>query len=218
MADMNRWGICVLLSWLAVGVVQADLEQGLDAVARRDWAAALAEFQPLAKHGQADAQVNLGNLYMKGWGVEQDYGQARHWYLKAAEQGQSTAQGKLGLVYYYGLGVEANPAEAIRWFRKAAEQGEPAAAMILGTLYTDGEGVAQDRVQAYFWYSVALERGRREAMDRRNELVDAMSPGEIDEALGRFMDWRRRHEPAAEAGTDKPAARPPTGKPRRGKP
>ena len=196
----------------AAGTVRADLETGLAAIERRDWAAALAEFRPLAERGVADAQVNLGNLYMKGWGVTQNYSEAFRWYLEAAGQGNAVGQGKLGLMHYYGLGVPEDHAEAARWFRDAGEKGEPGAASILGSLYAMGDGVGRDRVQAYVWYTLAAEHGHRDALDNRNGLVDEMSPGEINEALTRLAGWRKRNEPAAEADADSKSTKTKTSK------
>jgi TPR repeat protein len=210
---------CQLLLWTALtvtaGAVRADLETGLAAVERRDWAAALAEFRPLADRGVADAQVNLGNLYMKGWGLTQNYGEAFRWYLKAAGQGSVIGQGKLGLMHYYGLGVPEDHAEAARWFREAGEKGEPSAAFILGSLYAAGDGVEKDKVQAYVWYTLAAEHGRRDALDSRNGLVDEMSPGEINEALTWLATWRDRHEPRVEADAGHKSAKAKTSRPKR---
>ena len=90
-----------LLTVLLVSLpVRADLQTGVDAIVRRDYATALNAFKPLAEKGNVAAQVNLGNLYMKGLGVEQNYHLAQHWYLKAAEQGERMAQTKLGILYY----------------------------------------------------------------------------------------------------------------------
>jgi TPR repeat protein len=187
---------------LLAGSARADLGQGIDAVARRDWEAALAQFRPLAEQGDPDAQVNLGNLYLKGYGVAQDYGAALRWYLKAAKQGSAIGQGKLGMMHYYGLGVREDHAAAAGWFRAAAEQGDAGAEAILGTLYEAGDGVGKDAVQAYFWYALAASHGRSEAQESRNALAERMSPGEIGEALGLLADWARRHPPppVAEGG------------------
>ncbi|MBR0097489.1 MAG: SEL1-like repeat protein, partial [Synergistaceae bacterium] len=45
--------------------------------------------------GHAEAQYNLGNMYINGRGVQQDYQQALYWYRKAAEQGDAGAQNNL---------------------------------------------------------------------------------------------------------------------------
>ncbi len=170
----------------------ADFQSGLEAIARRDFAAALKIFKPLAENGNAAAQVNLGNLYMKGWGVEQDYPLAQTWFRKAADQGERMAQSKLGILYYHGLGVRKDATEAANWFRKAAEQGETTAQAILGTLYAEGEGVPKDFAQAFYWYTMAEEQGNQEASRGRKSLEEEMTPGQRDEALRLLSETRRR--------------------------
>lgn len=52
-----------------------------------------------AEKGYAAAQNQLGNCYLGGEGVSQDYNQAVYWYRKAAEQGYANAQNNLGHCY-----------------------------------------------------------------------------------------------------------------------
>lgn len=55
------------------------------------------EWQQKATHdGDADAQYNLGKMYLEGNGVPQDDSEAAKWFRKAAEQGNSKAQKVLG--------------------------------------------------------------------------------------------------------------------------
>lgn len=187
---MIRLAVYILLV-LAAAAAQADGAAGLKAVERGDYETALREFKPLAEQGNAEAQINLGNLYMKGLGVEQDYAAAGNWYRQAAEHGDPIGQSKLGILYYYGLGVDKNPDEAARWFLKAAEQGEPSAAAVLGSMYAEGDGVIRDNVKAYYWYTLAADNGHADALEARSSLVDEMTPGEINEALQRVGDWRK---------------------------
>jgi len=42
--------------------------------------------------GNADAQLNLGDMYSQGQGVKQDEVKAVLWYRKAAEQGDVISQ------------------------------------------------------------------------------------------------------------------------------
>ena len=62
-------------------------------------------------------------LYLKGFGVEQDFQRSLHWYRRAATMGNAPAQNMLGTVYLTGEGVAVDAAEAERWWRMAAEQG-----------------------------------------------------------------------------------------------
>lgn len=174
----------LLLSLLPAA--RAELETGLKAATRQHWATAKTEFETAANQGDTAAMVNLGNLYQKGLGVNQDYTQALKWYQQAADLGDRAAQGKLGLLHYFGLGVPIDYGMAAQWFQRAAEQGEPTAQTILASLYARGEGVEKDTASAYFWYTRAMEQGHPEAEQARAELVEAMSPGEIGEALSRL--------------------------------
>ena len=78
----------------------------------------------LAEKGDAKAQYNLGEMYLRGEGVEKDEKEAVKWYRKAAEQNSALAQYDLGQMYEIGLGVEKDEKEAVKWYRKAAEQGD----------------------------------------------------------------------------------------------
>ncbi len=59
-------------------------EEGLDAYSTGDYATALRLWRPLAEHGRADAQHNLGVMHRSGQGVPQDYVQAHMWFNLAA--------------------------------------------------------------------------------------------------------------------------------------
>jgi hypothetical protein len=175
--------LLLLAALLAPFTAHADFQAGLVAIAQRDFPAALQAFKPLAEQGNAAAQVNLGNLYMKGLGVTQNYPEARRWYRSAADQGERIAQSKLGILFYHGLGVEKDPTEAARWFQKAANQGVVSAQSILGTLYAEGDGVPKDPARAYYWYTLAEEQGDAEAAKGRKSLEEELTPGQRDEAL-----------------------------------
>src|SRR6478736_521037 len=78
--------IVLLLCLTAIAALAAaDFKTGLDAYNRGDFATALKEWRPIADAGDPHAQYNLGLLYARGQGVEQDYKQAASWYEKAAE-------------------------------------------------------------------------------------------------------------------------------------
>ena len=70
---------------------------------------------------------NLGNHYLAGRGVPQDYGEAIKWYRRAAEQDILPAMNNLGVIYATGQGVKRNETEAIKWYRKAAQKGDQTA-------------------------------------------------------------------------------------------
>lgn len=187
-------GVALLLLVGQIGAALGDLGAGLDAIERKDYAAARIEFEMLAEKGVADAQVNLGNLYMRGWGVQQDYAVAFDWYKKAAAQNNRLAQGKLGILHYYGLGTVQDPAEAARWFEKAADQGDANALTTLGLLFANGDGVPRNPIKAYFWLTLGFEFGDTGANEVRLQLASEMNPGEIAEALARVDEWKHERQ------------------------
>ena len=77
-----------------------------------------------AEQGNVKAQLNLGDCYMKGQGVEKDATKAVEWYRKSAEQGNADAQCYLGDCYMKGQGVEMDEGVAKSWLEKAAAQGK----------------------------------------------------------------------------------------------
>ena len=113
----------------------------------------------LAEQGYARAQSNLGLMYVRGEGVQQDYKTAVMWYTKAAKQGDADAQDNLGRAYANGWGVPENDKTAVMWYTKAAEQGHARAQTVLGTMYANGEGVPENDVKAYVWVSMAKANG-----------------------------------------------------------
>jgi TPR repeat protein len=76
-----------------------------------------------ADQGHAMTQFNLGVMYRKGEGVEQDFKEAIKWYQKAADQGEANAQYSLGVIYEMSKGVEQNYVTAYAWASIAATNG-----------------------------------------------------------------------------------------------
>jgi uncharacterized protein len=112
-----------------------------------------------AENGEAQAQLQLGNVYAKGESVHQSYDDAAKWYEKAAAQGNAEARLALGELYEAGQGVPKDVTRALELYRQAAEQGLAAAQYTLGFMYEAGRGVAADQAQAALWYRRAAEQG-----------------------------------------------------------
>ena len=86
-------------------VTAAPLEDASAAFRNGDYATALDLLRPLASHGTAEAQYELGFLYYNGRGVPQDYAEAAKWYRLAAVQDLAEAQHDLGVMYLKGQGA-----------------------------------------------------------------------------------------------------------------
>ncbi|KAF9134822.1 hypothetical protein BGW39_005732 [Mortierella sp. 14UC] len=103
-----------------------------------------------ATRGDAGSQVELGDMYKTGNGVEQDYEAARYWYLKAANQCDPLAQSNVGDLYRLGLGTDVDHSTALSWYQKAADQGSASGQCKLGLMYEYGLAVEMD-------YAVAMD-------------------------------------------------------------
>jgi TPR repeat protein len=190
-------GLLLLGLLVMVGAPAAaqDLARGLLAYEDGDYAAALAEWRPLAWQGNAAAQFGIGTMYEKGQGVPADPAQAAGWYRRAAEQGAFPAQHALGVLYAAGRGVPMDHASAADWYGRAAEQGYASAQLAIGILLELGLGVPADLVEAFKWFDLAAAQGRDDAATFREEVAAQMAPAAIAEAEARAAAWRAAHAP-----------------------
>lgn len=78
-----------------------------------------------AKGGEAQAQLELAQMYMHGKGTKQDEAEARKWCEKAANQGLPAAQRIYGTMLRdaYGSPYRDIP-KAREWLQKAADRGD----------------------------------------------------------------------------------------------
>ena len=100
-----------------------NFETGLHAFNAGDYAAAFANWWPMALRGDARSQASLGFLYYAGKGVRRDDNRSLLWFSRAAEAGQPTAQFFMGLHYFYGRGVRRDLALAHSWCDIAMTNG-----------------------------------------------------------------------------------------------
>lgn len=122
--------------------------------------------------GEADYQ--LGLQYYNGDGVEQNFGKAVQFFLKAGEAGHVGAQYNLGIMNYTGQTGGQDFVNAAKWFERAAINGHTQAQYNLGFLYYEGKGVAQDLRTAFDWINRAAEQGYPKAIKARDAFKQAM--------------------------------------------
>ncbi|KAI8886661.1 HCP-like protein [Backusella circina FSU 941] len=84
---------------------------------------------------------NLGFMYYKGLGIDQDYTNAMRYFTDAANQKYMDAQLYLGILYEKGHGIDQDWSKAREWYIKAANQNNSNANHNLGSIYYFGRGV-----------------------------------------------------------------------------
>jgi TPR repeat protein len=132
------------------------------------WEALFSDRLKHARAGVAEAQYEVGIMYLKGQGVAQDRHQALEWLQAASDAGYQLAGGKLdrireqeekfeqllgsaqagdpdaryevAMMYLKGRGVEASGREARAWLQRAVDDGDTRATARLGILNYKGEG------------------------------------------------------------------------------
>ena len=130
--------------------------------------AAISKLEDAAALGHPPAQLQLGELYKLGQGLEQDLGQARTWFRRAANGGNVLAMHRVGVMTARGDGGLADAREAIGWFELAAQRGLVDSQYNLGAIYhpSGDNGPSsnlQDAGKAYYWYSLAAKNGDAQA-------------------------------------------------------
>jgi TPR repeat protein len=118
----TAWFVFAVASLASAG--PADFAAGLAAYQKRDYDAALKEWQPLADGGSPDAQFNVALLYEAGQGVPRNYEEAAKWFARAANQGHVRAQHNLGAMYGIGEGVKRDYVQAYKWMSLCAAKGD----------------------------------------------------------------------------------------------
>jgi len=115
--------------------------------------------QKAAESGDAKAEVSLGQFYLEGKKVRQDFEVAKKWLQKAAMHGDSSAQFNLGKIYMTDVAGPIDYAEAANWFKLAAYSGNFEAQYSLGKMYLGGQGVDQNFLNAVDWFRKAASQG-----------------------------------------------------------
>jgi uncharacterized protein len=198
--------LVVLALGLPVHVLAGPYEDGESAYRRKDYAAAMKRWHPLAEGDDARAQAGIAALYHGGLGVARDYGLAAHWCEKAAKQGEAKALYLLASMYRDGAGVKRDLARAIALYRDAADQDLHWAQYNLGLMYFLGEGVPSDHSEAYHWFALATAAAgpdNAQVSATASYMLDKVSakltPDQVKQAKQRVSEWK----PVAQASRDK---------------
>ena len=125
--------------WLLTAGISApawgDIEKARDLMESGHFEKAMAEFEPAARSGNADAEELIGVMYAMGLGVERDDERAFEWYLRASMKGHPGAQSGVGWYYEIGRGLPApDLVRAYLWYTLSSIGGDPDAKISLEEL------------------------------------------------------------------------------------
>ncbi|PTQ87883.1 tetratricopeptide repeat protein [Agitococcus lubricus] len=143
-------------------------------------------FKKAAEQGNAQAQLELAELYDAGEGVAQNTEQAIEWYEKAAAQGHDEAQ--LALAIHHQEDLDDNKT-ALTLYLKAAQQGNATAQYRLGLLYLGDTGISTDKLKAWLYFSLAAHKVP-EAAQAKDVLELEMSNAQLLQAQMVLKQWQ----------------------------
>lgn len=117
----------------------------------------------LAKHGNAEAQFKVGEMYENGTGVRQDKREARYWFTRSANQGYELAGFKLLYMDLEAKGLKGENNARLEELNTKAKNGNSQAQLYLGKMYANGIGISKNPDAAIDWLSKSASAGVLEA-------------------------------------------------------
>jgi TPR repeat protein len=148
--------------------------------------------------GFVPATHAVGEMFLNGYGGEQNTAKAIAYFKRAGGKGYAPSQYALGEIYYFGdAGVAQDKTTAGAWLLAAAKAGYPDALYSVGRMYELGEGGAKaDLPKAMIYYKEAAIKGQ---VDAEVTLATYLYTGEG--GVPKDLDTARKlFEAAAEAG------------------
>lgn len=158
----------------------------------------------------AEAQNELGLLYLSGKLGSADTPAGLAWLTRAAQGGNAQAQNNLATLYERGIGgVTRNIENAGQLYSLAANQGHGPATLALARLIYEGVGTKPDPVKAWALATLAAERGEKEADKLVTEIavkLDEQQRAEAVKELANIRSGKGTKKDESKPAEPKPAA------------
>jgi TPR repeat protein len=175
----------ILIAFLLMNSVSAfadNFKEGMSALSKKDYSLAVSKFILASNAGDDRAQLFLGQMYLEGTGVLQNFEEAARFFTLSALKGNPHSQNALGSMYFKGIGFKEDHVLAKKWYGLSASQGNDDSQFNLGLLYESGLGVLQNYELAHMWFNLASVKGNAEAFKQRELVARKMVPSQIAQA------------------------------------
>jgi len=134
---------------ITVNASATDREGAVEAMRVGDFAEAYCIIRPMAEDGDADAQYNIGWMYLNGYGLRINGGLALKWWQLASAQGHSDASFSIGTLYSLGEGRVAKDLDlAIDYYLLAVTDGQEDAVAVLRSMIMRNDEALRGRMDA----------------------------------------------------------------------
>ena len=143
-----RYIICLTSVIMALPLNASDVSDAIHAMRAGNFAEAYCVLKPYAESGDAEAQYNIGWMYLNGYGLMMNDSLALEWWQRASDQGYTDASFSIAMLYSLGEGqVEQDMNNAIEYYLMAVEDGHEDANMIIRSMLARNDEAIRERQQ-----------------------------------------------------------------------
>ena len=146
---MTRTICCIMLSLsalMALPLKASDVSDAIHAMRAGNFAEAYCVLKPYAESGDAEAQYNIGWMYLNGYGLMMNDSLALEWWQRASDQGYIDASFSIAMLYSLGEGqVGQDMDKAIEYYLMAVEDGHEDANMIIRSMLARNDKAVRER-------------------------------------------------------------------------
>lgn len=146
---MTRTICCIMLSLsalMALPLKASDVSEAIHAMRAGNFAEAYCVLKPYAESGDAEAQYNIGWMYLNGYGLMMNDSLALEWWQRASDQGYIDASFSIAMLYSLGEGqVGQDMDKAIEYYLMAVEDGHEDANMIIRSMLARNDKAVRER-------------------------------------------------------------------------
>src|SRR5262249_27173500 len=149
--------------------------------AEASWKKQIKDLEDKAAKGDAQAEFDLGYLYLRGGAQEP---------VPAGMSIDDVYAGQKRMSAAPDVSLPRDFMKARDWYKKAADQGNLEAQYNLGEMYRVGRGIPQDIEQAYFWLTVASRAGEWFFTDQKFLDKSGLTTNKAAEIRQKAFDWK----------------------------
>jgi len=189
-----------LIALMAAPLEASDVSDAINAMRAGNFAEAYCVLKPYAESGDAEAQYNIGWMYLNGYGLMMNDSKALEWWQRASDQGYTDASFSIAMLYSLGEGqVKKDMDKAIEYYLMAVEDGHEDANMIVRSMLArDDKSIRQRKqeiVRTYGYlmgplFDVKVERANlRRKPSLESKVVTVLNQGEAMVELTAKGKW-----------------------------
>lgn len=179
-----RYTLNFLIASLFIASAQVSankLDRAVEAMRSGDFAEAYCIMRPLAEFGDADAQYNIGWMYMNGYGLRVNDSLALEWWQKASRQRHADASFSIGMLYSMGEGgIPKDPNKAIDYYLLALEEGHEDAISVLQSMILRNDQVIRNRMHTIVSQHASLFGIKRQV---KAEMLNARKGATVEDEI-----------------------------------